>query len=228
MTSTAFADLRSRLDEVKLLSTTDPLRADASGDTQLSNAVCKGCLVLLSAHLEGYVEDLATVALDEMVRHSLPVERVPLILRALHVEHHLVALEPMRDRNARAPRIETLFARESQLWNTGRTLDNSMLDARVVCAEMTNPGSGEIASFFKLFGIDLKDALIRRGADDLLGRINGLIARRNEIAHGELQAKATPNDVDTYLQLTEQLATLMDEVMSEGLQAACSLATRPW
>src|SRR4051812_38182788 len=103
MTSTAFADLRSRLDEVRLLSSTDPLRNDKRGDAQLSNAICKSCLVLLSAHLEGYIEDLATVALDEMVHNSLPVELVPLTLKALHAERHLIALEPMRDRNARAP-----------------------------------------------------------------------------------------------------------------------------
>lgn len=228
MTSAAFTDLQARLDEVKLLSSADPLRSDPKADLQLSNAICKSCIVLLSAHLEGYIEDLATLALDEMAKHALAVEKVPLVLRALHAERHLAALEPVRDRNARAPRIEQLFATESALWATGTTLSNSMLDARLVCAEMSNPGSTEISQFFRLFGIDVKAAMSQRGEIDLLGRINGLIARRNEIAHGEIKASATSKDVDTYLNLTEELSTALDAVMSEGLQAACSLPTLPW
>src|SRR5262245_26440103 len=98
-----------------------------TGVSNKSNALTRACILLLSAHLEGYLEDLVTEALDLLVHHATIVEDLPLLLRAIHVEEHLRGIEVLQDRNARATRIESMLATETTLWTTGNKLQSGML-----------------------------------------------------------------------------------------------------
>lgn len=85
MTSAALSDLGARLDEVRILAAQDPSRINPSAVSPLSGPVNRASLVLLTAHLEGFLEDLVTECLDNMVTNSPEVENLPLLLRAIHV-----------------------------------------------------------------------------------------------------------------------------------------------
>jgi hypothetical protein len=228
MSSRSYGDLGTRLDEVRVLSGIDPLRQGDASQPSVSNAVNRGCLVLLSAHLEGYLEDLVLEAIDYLVQAGIPVDRLPLLLRALHVEDHLRQMEQMRDRNARAPRIERMFAREAPMWAAGGQLQQTMMRPTMVCAEMDNPGSTEIRQFLELLGVDLEEHLTQRGVSDLLRRINGLVFKRNGVAHGEVTASATHGDVDDYIVLVTDLCGNIDAAMAGSLRDICSLTALPW
>lgn len=227
--SDSLSDLQRRLDEVRLLTGQDPERVGRAPNRSLSNALSRSCLVLLSAHLEGYLEDVAVEAIDYLTSEAVAVERLPLLFRALHAEEHLRDLEPMKDRNARAPRIERLFAEESALWGVGMSLAPGMVRAVTVCAEMDNPGSKEIKRFLQLIGVDdIDDYLSVSGAPGLLGQVNGLVAKRNAIAHGELSALATYGDVDNYVTLVDDLARHVDRAIAFAVQSTCQTAITPW
>jgi len=229
MSSRAFADLTARLQEVRTLAGLDPARAGDASQTAVSNAVNRACIVLLSAHLEGFLEDLLLEALDVVVARGTPVDRLPLILRALHAETHLSQLAPMRDRNARAPRIEKMFLEEAALWSAGQAVQATMIRQGTVRAEMANPGSKEIRQFMELVGVDIR-AYINNvvGASHLLGRVDGLIGLRNQVAHGEINVRATFQDVDTYTQIVQDLCRHADDAVAAGIQGMCSLAALPW
>lgn len=230
MRSSALADLSVRLNEVRLLAQMDPGRIPnkVPQSPLASNAVNRGCIVLLCAHLEGFLEDLVIEALDTMAQLHTPVAQLPLALRALHVEEHLKAIELMRDRNARAPRIEQMFQREARLWASGSRLTTSMLRPRMVCAEMSNPGSSEVRQFLRILDVDIDQYLRDIGSLDLLGRINGLVSTRNAIAHGDLAANATHGDVDGYIDLVERLASAIEAATAATVQRICDLPELPW
>ena len=198
MTSSAFSDLTGRLHEVRLLCQLDPLRSGDLDQLNTTNAINRACIILLSAHLEGFLEDLVVEAIDALVDGTAKVEQLPLVFRALHAEEHLRVIEPIKDRKARAPRIEQMFKGESELWLAGKPLQATMVRAKMVCGEMTNPGSREIRQFLELLGVDIELCLAITGKDELLNQINGLVGRRNAIAHGEVNASATSTDVDNY------------------------------
>jgi len=228
MSSSAFGDLRARLDEVRTLSALDPARSGDVSQPSVSNAVNRAAIVLLTAHVEGYLEDLVSEALDQFVANAAPVERLPLLLRALHAEHHLRQIEPMSDRNVRAPRIAKMFAAEAPMWTTGTLAQAHMIQARLVCAEMSNPGSREIAAFLELIGVRIEDYLAGIGASASLSQIDGLVHRRNQIAHGEANATGAFGDVDTYLGIVGALAHHIDSAVAGVVQTICGLGAEPW
>lgn len=228
MSSSAFGDLRARLEEVRTLSALDPARSGDVSRPTVSNALTRAAIVLLTAHVEGYLEDLVTEALDQLVAKAVPVERLPLLLRALHAEHHLKQLEPMSDRKARAPRIEKMFAAEAAMWTTGELAQAHMVKAKLVCAEMSNPGSREIAAFLELINVRIEDHLARVGSNASLSQIDGLVHRRNQIAHGEANSTSAFGDVDTYLGIVGTLANYIDNAVAQAVQEICRLSAAPW
>jgi hypothetical protein len=227
MTSLALGDLGGRLNEVRLLSRLDPLRLGSARQDDLSNAVSKAGIVLLCAHLEGFLEDVAAEAIDLMVGRA-KIDDVPLLLRSLHVEEHLKALEPMKDPKARAPKIERMFQSEADLWLPGKVLQATMVRPKMVCSEMSNPGSREIRQFLELLDVDIEDYLLSIGESGLLNRVNGLVARRNSIAHGEVSATVTNADVEQYLELVEQLSRCIDDAVGLSIKGMCGLSSLPW
>ncbi|MGI5420486.1 MAE_28990/MAE_18760 family HEPN-like nuclease [Actinomadura luteofluorescens] len=228
MTSTALADLATRLAEIRLLSQLDPMRSGDTSQPMVSNSINRSCIVLLSAHLEGFLEDIAAEAVDCFVANKACVDDLPLILRALHVEDHLRDLELIRDKNSRAPKIELMFSLESPLWRPGATLDATMVRAKTVCSQMDNPGSREIRQFLALLDVNIGQHLKDAGLADLLGRINGLVAKRNAIAHGEVSASATHVDVNEYVALVQDLAREIDAAVGSSSMRICKLTTLPW
>jgi hypothetical protein len=135
----------------------------------------------------------------------------------------------MKDRNARAPRIEKMFVDESALWTPGQTIQASMLRQNVVRSEMNNPGSREIRHFLELIGVNIRQYLdSAAGSSHLLGRVDGLIGLRNQVAHGEVNVSATFSDVDSYLQSVQELCRYGDGAVATSVQGICSLAALPW
>jgi hypothetical protein len=193
----------------------------------VSNAVNRACLLLLSAHLEGFVEDVVTESLDELVSQRAVVDDLPLLLRALHVEDHLRVLEPMKDRNARAPRIQRLFDAEVLLWTSGTQLERTMVRIKTVCGQMSNPGSTELRHFLELMGVDLASFLDSEGEMALLGQVDGLVARRNAIAHGD-PTGATSQEIYEYIIAVESMARMIDAALAQSLQGICRSSTLPW
>jgi hypothetical protein len=205
----------------------DPLRSGYSDDVATGNAINRACVVLLCAHLEGFLEELVTEAIDSLVGRAM-VERLPLTLRALHAEEHLREIEPTRDRSKRAPKIERMFKEESFLWSSGQVLEAAMVRPKAVCAEMSNPSSREVRQFLELLGIDIEQYLTNIGQESLLGKINGLVALRNSIAHGEVTASATAADVDQYLNVVGELGRSIDEAVGLAVMRMCNMTSVRW
>lgn len=227
MTSQSYGDLGDRLNEVNILTRLDPTRSGWIGGEATGNAINRACIVLLCAHLEGFIEDIVTEAMDVMAGRA-KVDDIPLIFRSLHAEDHIKDIEPIKDRNSRAPKIKRMFESESSWWVSGNVLQPAMIRASMICGEMSNPGSKEIRQFLQLVDVDIDKYLRDVGKFELLGLANGLVAKRNSIAHGEIGALPTHGDVDRYIAGVRDLGLCIDEALGLSMKAMCGLTSSPW
>jgi hypothetical protein len=140
----------------------------------------------------------------------------------------LTRIAESTDRNKRASKISNMLTTEIPMWIAGNRLQAGMLRAKVVCAEMSNPGSREISHFLKIIGIDVETYLDSVGNLPLLHQVNGLIGRRNAIAHGDASTTAAYTDIDQYLSVVSDLAHQLDAAVAQQLQSVCKLPTLPW
>jgi hypothetical protein len=59
-------------------------------------------------------------------------------------------------------------------------------------------------------------------------QVNGLVGRRNAIAHGDASTTAAYTDIDRYLIVVSDLSRELDAAVAHQLQSICRLATLPW
>ena len=214
-----------RLAEVRELVGLRP-EEQTSGTAGQRAAVNRAAVVLLCAHLEGFLEELIGELVDHLNSSTPRTENVPLLLRAAHVTSDIDAIAAMTDAGARAERIESLFQDHRDLWLAGTLI--FQLRVEKLTAGMSNPGAREISRLFLLAGVeDVFSEVTLTDGSDPNKRINELVRVRNSIAHGE-DTKVTDDQVDRYLDAVECLGRCLDSVIARHLQTITESATLPW
>jgi hypothetical protein len=200
-----------------------------AADRDLVNAVNRAVVVLLTAHVEGFVEDLAAEAIDHLHREGPPIQNVPQLLRALHCDVDVLEIARLSDRKARAGRLGKLFADRMALWQVGGTLQPGMLSTELLRSQMSNPGSREVARFAELLGVaDLWESVEDPEHVSIRGVLNEMVGKRNAIAHGDTAAKSTSTDVDRYVTAIEYFARELDRLVAQAVARVCEASALPW
>lgn len=190
------------------------------------SAVNRAAVVLLCAHLEGFLEDLVGELIDQLNSSAPGIENVPLRLRAAHVTGEIDAIAAMTDAASRAERIGRLFRDHSDLWLAETLI--SQLRVEKVTAGMSNPGAPEISRLFLSVGLeDALDEVALTDGSDPAKRVNEFVGVRNSIAHGE-GTKVTDDQVDRYLDAVECLGRGLDSAVARHVQSITGSATLPW
>ena len=79
-----------------------------------------------------------------------------------------------------------------------------------------------------ILGVDIFNHLDSLGKQHLLGQIDGLVGRRNAIAHGEVLVTCAYTDVDHSLVVVQDFAREADAGAARSVQSTCALHTLPW
>jgi hypothetical protein len=226
MPSTAFVSLMTvRLAEVRELIGLRP-SDERFPAAESRGAVNRAAVVLLCAHLEGFLEDLVGELIDQLNSSAPRTENVPLRLRAAHVTIEIDAIAAMTDPTARAERMQRLFRDHSDLW-LAETL-TSQLRVERVTAGMSNPGAPEISRLFESVGLEnVLDEVALTDGSDPAKRVNEFVGVRNSIAHGE-GTKVTDDQVDRYLDAIECLGRSLDSAVARHVQSITGSPTLPW
>ena len=233
MASAALTDfLEGRLPDVRALVARRPRRRGSalllSPKLQTAaRAVNKASIVILVAHLEGFVEDLIGNVIDELHRQLPATSDVPRVLLAEHVLGDINIIAAMTDRERRADRIADLFASRAGLW-LSQTLVGGSLNAEVIAAKLGNPGAKELGRVMGLLGISeiFTDIILPDGGDPAR-RINEIVGIRNAIAHG-VETSVTDDDITQYVDSVEAIGIGLDAVASRHVKIICQSATLPW
>jgi len=229
--ASAVTDLEARLSEVRSLAQLDPARAGfalSRAQITVSNAINRSCVVLLSAHLEGFLESVVVDAVDAWVSHQTKIGRLPLHLRAAHVDGEVKQMASVTDPEKRLDRLERLFRDHAHWWLDNQPLANNQVDLAIVLGKMSNPNARAIRAFLLLIGVQIDDYLSDSGASGLMARATALVDLRNQIAHGGQDATTTFVDLDAYLMDIETLCAEISRAAAIAVQQTCELATLPW
>ena len=160
MAAPALLVLRQRrLPEVKeLLGLRPQRRVSPPTASPAADAVNRASVVLLTAHLEGFVEDLVVDVCDALDRAEPPTTSIPTILLATHVLPAVVGIAEMTHRQKRADRVKALIHDGASLYLAPQ-LARGHLKADFITSDFGNPGSEAIALQWRHLALDARPPL---------------------------------------------------------------------
>ncbi len=192
------------------------------------SALNKGGLVLLCAHLEGFLEDLYSEAVTAITNARLSVSSVPDSLKvagARQIANDIRSAGSRRERD----RLTLRFLRKAARFGHPRALfSKGDAGTEAVLGTFRNPQPEEIDSLFRNLGIDgvLRRASWRgKSAATVRRELGALVDARNKVAHGQL-TDVYKYQIRNHLNLVRRVASCVDSIVGVHVQASTSAA--PW
>lgn len=184
----------------------------------LVNALCRSGVVLLSSHIEGYIEELGELVLDQVALRQLPKNRLGISFRYYLSQDIISQLKQVTDPEQVAGKLDLLWQRDEHVWDSHPNFRGSLLN-HVFLADFANPTHKRIKKFFGRFGYDqYQNDLARRLTADFnacSNMINQVVDQRNRIAHGDLVITGTPTDLANMLKFVKQYCREADCVVGD-------------
>lgn len=197
--------------------------------SQLANALYRGSVVLLSSHLERYIESLVVEAIDAINLASPHVDTLPTSLRLIQIDQPLRAISEMKDLNKKTNAIRAFVDALAWCWEENRVCTDLKADSLI--SGFDNPLPNRINGMFQHLGItDIVGRAV--SLDHSLDRhviqlkVQELVTKRNAIAHTGMTTDLTREDVITYLRCSRRLVRGIDGVVGQQVQRLTS--TWPW
>ncbi len=196
--SASLIALRRGLLEVAELQRADPTPiGQAPSDPEISRAVGRASVVLLSSHFERYIYAINEEASEFLNSHEVPGSDLPELLRLLHSQVVVDGLFSTQW-DHRAEALAAFVEEEAWLW--GLESSGQLFHKRLL-AWMKSPSPLNLSRYFKYWGVeDIFSAITRapHTKSELWLRIDELVGKRNNIAHGDLTTEATSTDIINY------------------------------
>lgn len=205
--------LNERLSEVKCLIGICRSRKARSTKNIVAEepALLRGALILLSSHLEGFFEDLIADIVEAIDRGAATPAAFPDAIRARQVLG-----EPARWSNSdQMKRWEYIRdAASMPLFNDNTQHAPGNLDTGVHTNGFANPGSSEIKDLFKSVGISdcWSSFHAIEPQQGYKNEIDAIVSRRNQVAHGDLNAIITVSDIEAYSENFERTADVFSQI----------------
>ena len=223
--TTAYSSFVTRLFEVETLrdlaaqqESIDPITFSAS-----INALCRGSIVLLSSHVEGFVKELGEITLERL--HSRAVARTNIVPQFFfHLsKDKLAELRDASQPETVATHLFELLVRDLALWNKAGPFP-APLSAELFNKGFANPAFKKIKTYFNRFGYNtfVNDiaALLLANYQPAINMVNHMVDLRNKIAHGDLTVTETPADVAQMITLVQTFCRATDDVFARWCRAS--------
>lgn len=215
----AYSAFLQRLREVEALNRLakkHTVRIRQSRDTETARALCRASIVLLSSHIEGYLEELVEVILDRIFLGAISKQKLAPRFFYYFSQDLLNEVSETKNPDKIAEKIKRLFLRDIDIWSTDDTFHSALPVDRFISG-FSNPSFEKIRSFIARFGYtdygsDLANILKAKYLP-CCNMIDNVIEQRNKIAHGDVNIESTPNDVTDMLQLVRLFCQTTDVVV---------------
>lgn len=223
----AFEEFTNGLDEVRtLLSLCLPApidfeqsESDSDIYTERSNAVCRASTVLLVSHFESFLKTTAEEYIDAISTGGIASKAIPVGIRELHTIPRMEDIIRAPDSLIRAPLFRKITDYNC-LWVDDAKPPARLLKAGLLRRVITNADSEIIDKLFSLMGASSPvcdgDIDVPLETDNVPTPVNirltlrDVIQCRNDIAHGDISRKPTPEDVNRYILKLEALARRLE------------------
>jgi hypothetical protein len=220
----AYSSFIARLDEVEILrrvAWVDERRDPVEMRNQI-NALCRGAIVLLSAHLEAYIKELGEVALTGIyakgiARTGLAPQFYYHISKDILDEVHETS-EPDRI----ASKLFRFLQTDLPFWSQAGPFPQPLPSHRFN-RDFSNPSFEKVRAYFNRFGYseykrDLA-RLLHAKYQATVNMVNHLVDTRNKIAHGDPTATETPGDVRDMIVMIRAYCAATDAAFASWCKA---------
>lgn len=186
-------------------------------------AIGRAAIVLLCSHFERYIYAVNEELVELAVQRKISASLIPETIRLLHSKHAIDALAEMSWERRTAP-LETLVREESWLWNGG---SGGLMEPSRILAWMKSPKPDALIRYYRSWGIqDIFSAVTRtpRTRGEMFLSIRGLVDKRNNVAHGDLNESATRSDITRYKRAVQIFCQRSDRELAKHARVLFGVA----
>ena len=184
----------------------------------VSSVLCRSSIVLLSSHIEGYIEDLAVLILSKMVEKRIRKTELPKQFLYYLSKDLLDDISDTRDPERIAEKLKELFSRDYYIWDDSDFFNNDLRTDLFVHG-FSNPGYMKIKRFFARFGYKKYSSdlgkFLKANYLSCTNMVNNVVDQRNKIAHGDVTTTSTPKDLADMLDLIHLFCRSTDIVIGD-------------
>ncbi|MBS3179905.1 MULTISPECIES: MAE_28990/MAE_18760 family HEPN-like nuclease [unclassified Pseudoclavibacter] len=179
----------------------------STATTDMEKVVCRASVVLLVAHFEGYLKDLALEYVDQVDAMDYESQMLPFALRDLHVQPRIDEISATRDGQQKRKLLEKLHG-SSVLFASGAKPSKGTLKSAVLARRVTSARPDVIDQMFAYMGsldkpcdgaLDFESVttgeLVTR---NIRFSLEEVVQCRNDIAHGDAGRSPTREDATSY------------------------------
>jgi hypothetical protein len=225
--SAALSSLSIALLEIADLERANPTPiGKAPLEPKITRAIGRSAVVLLSSHFERYLYSVNEEAVAFVNSVGVTGDLIPEKMRLLHSMQSIDDLA-VTGWEKRSRKLEQLIECDGWLWKSAQ---NGQLDHKRLLAWMKSPKPESIVRYYAYW--ELKDIFKEitstpHTRSNLWLRLDELVQKRNNIAHGDHSAEATSGDVQQYVWAVKTFCDRADRRLSKqvSMLLRCS---RPW
>lgn len=217
--TSAFSSFSNGIQEINLLisSAAQKERKDPVRYYSEIRALCRGAIVLLTAHIEAYVKEVGEITLDAI--HTKRVERAYLHPRLYyHISKNAIdEIQDTSDSEKIAEKIFSFINNDSQYWSRSGPFPIP-IDSDRFNKGFSNPAFEKVAAYLGRFGHKTyKNELaksLKANYAPTINTINHLVDTRNKIAHGDPNVTETPLDLKGIVKTAQLFCRTTDSVFA--------------
>lgn len=183
----------------------------------LKRAIGRAAVVLLCGHFERYIYGVNEEVSDFINSNNVTGNNLPENLRLVHSKHAIEEIAEMQWNN-RANKLQDLMTTEYWLWShnqKGELIPDRLLEW------MKSPNPANIIRYYKYWSIEDIFAAITRDSHtrrSLWLRIQELVDKRNNIAHGDTTTEANKHEIVLYSKAVLTFCERADRMMSKQIR----------
>lgn len=192
-------------------------RKNATRYAQEINALCRGAIVLLSSHIEGYTKEVGELTLAKIYEQSVCRSKISNIV-SYHASHDIISgIKDTSDAEKLALKIVTFVERDLSIWEQTGPHPEPISEDRFN-KSFSSPSFQKIASYINRFGYsEFKRDLSRTMKGDYLpakNLIDHIVDIRNKIAHGDPIMSKTPTDLLETIPMVKKFCRTTDDLFA--------------
>ena len=202
-------------------------RSDPIGCKHEIESLSRGAVVLLCAHLEGYIKELGEVTLDSIYKQGVDRRKISPSVYYHISKDMLETIKNTQNHNAISTHVFNLLQNDLEYWERSGSFPSPIPSDRFNKG-FASPSHKKITTYLKRFGYnsfigDMKTRL--KGRYIIISNaIDHLVDTRNKIAHGDPSASKTPNELQEMLTITKEYCRAVDSVFAFWCKnALCSI-----
>lgn len=206
------AEINTLLTMAKVLETSDPI-----GNAMESNAICRGAIVLLCSHVEGYIKELGELTLASITEQQICRSKIPNTV-AYHISKNFVAdIKNTADAAKIADHLSNFIDSDLSFWRSNGPIEDQIPEDRFNKG-FNSPSFGKIATYLGRFGYAeyKRDLGFKLSGDFQVCKtlIDHIVDVRNKIAHGNPTISKTPSDLMDAVKTTRLFCRATDEIFA--------------